>query len=210
MLSLSALSILAPLIIGLIHFRKLSGIMKILYVLVVVTFVMEAAASIIRLQGIHNLFVFHSYVYVEFSAITIIYFRLFDTFRWKLITVILYVFFIVFSILNIGYIEGIEVFNSNQRYVEGLMVILLCVTYFVQLMRRAEHRYLQSLPSFWLNSGFLIYFSGTLFLFMLGRELIEKDIGIFWEIHAVLNIGLNTVFVIALLKARKQFTETEQ
>jgi hypothetical protein len=45
---------------------------------------------------------------------------------------------------------------------------------------------------------------------MLGRELIEKDIGVFWEIHAVLNIGLNGVYVIAFLKARKQFIETKQ
>ncbi|MFT6923759.1 MAG: hypothetical protein ACJA1C_002779 [Crocinitomicaceae bacterium] len=209
MLSLSAFSILAPLIVGFVHFQKLSLNMKILYILIVITFVMEAAALILRLQGIRNLFIFHSYVYVEITVVMMIYYRLFDTFRWKLVAVILYVVFIVFSILNVEYVEGLDVFNSNQRYVEGLIIILLCVTYFVQLMRRAEHRHLHSLPSFWLNSGFLIYFSGTLFLFMLGRDLIQRDIGIFWEIHALLNILLNTVYVIALLKAKKQFVETK-
>jgi hypothetical protein len=142
MLFLSTLSILASFIIGLIYFRTLSVNMKILYVFVVITFIMEVAAFTLRLQGIRNMFIFHSYVYVEITAVTMIYYRLFDTLRWKLIAVILYVFFIVFSILNVEYIESVDVFNSNQRYIEALMIILMCATYFVQLMRHAEHRHL--------------------------------------------------------------------
>ena len=200
----SAISILVPATAGTILIRKIEPMMRILYGLVIFTLVLEVISVIAHAYHINNMALFHSYVYVEFLAISWIFYTLFEKRIWKRITLLFLLSFAIFSVINVGFYEGIMDFNSNQRYVQGLMVITYCVAYYSQLIRLIEEPRLTLVPAFWLSSGWLVYFAGTLLLFTISRELINNNMRGYFEIHAILNIALNGIFTIALILSPKR------
>lgn len=200
---ISAFSIMAPILIGAIYFRKLSFTIRLLFAFVLVTGLLELLSGVMMYANMNNLFLFHLHVYLEFITIAVIYFLTYDSVLWRGVALVSIAFFLVFSLFNALFVEHMGDFNSNQRYVEGLLVIFMCVGYFISLLRRPIHRYLERQPMFWLTSGFLIYFAGTLYLFLFSKELMAINDFHFWQIHAILNIGLNAIYVVAFLKERK-------
>lgn len=200
---ISAFSIIAPILVGAICFRSLSTTIRVLFVFVLLTGALELTSGWMMAHKINNLALFHLHVYVEFTAITALFFLTYDSVLWRGIALSFFGIFMTYSLVNLVFYEDWSRFNSNQRYVEGLMIIVMCVGYFISLLRRPIHRYLEKQPMFWLTSGFLIYFAGTLYLFLFSKELLAINDYQYWEIHAVLNTGLNVIYVVAFLKERK-------
>lgn len=200
---LSACSILAPIAIGAIYLKSLSFVLRILLAFVILMGVMELTAGLLNLNKINNLFVFHIYTYVEFAAILLIFFFSYDSVFWRTISIIFLIGFLIFSVINNLLFESFSDFNTNQRYLEGILVILLTTGYYMSLLKHPIHRYLERQPLFWLASGWLIYFAGTLYLFLFSKELLDTADISWWNIHAILNIGLNMIFVVSFLKGRR-------
>lgn len=200
---ISAWSILVPIAIGMLYVRSYSFTIRLLFIFVCITGLLELVSGVMMSFGVNNLILFHLHVYLEFIFISVIFYLTYDSFFWRAVSLSFLAIFLVYSFINITFYEGLQLFNSNQRYIEGLMIIFMCAGYFISLMRRPIHRYLEKQPMFWLTSGFLIYFSGTLYLFLFSKELMAINDFQYWEIHAVLNIGLNTIYVVAFLKERK-------
>ena len=200
---ISACSIIAPILIGAIYFKSLSFALRILLVFVVITGAFELLTAILSINGINNLLFFHAYVYFEFIAVASIFFFTYDSVFWRSVSVLFVVVFILFSLINSLFLEPIDMFNSYQRYAEGLLVIIMCAGYYISLLRRPIHRYLEKQPMFWLTSGWLIYFAGTLYLFLFSKELLAMNSYHFWQIHAILNIGLNIIYTVSFVKERR-------
>jgi hypothetical protein len=77
----------------------------------------------------------------------------------------------------------------------------------VQILRQAEYMYLEKTPFFWLTSGYLVYFSGTLLLFLFARLIFENDPGGYhWNIRQFLQIGLNMIYVVTFWLGCKKLT----
>lgn len=200
---ISACSIVAPILIGAIYFKSLSFALRILFVYVIITGLFELATSIMSTYHINNLFLFHAHFFIEFLAISAIFFFSYDSVFWRGVVGVFLVFFVIFSLLDQFYFDAWDPFKANERYAEGLMVIILCVGYYISLLRRPIHRYLERQPMFWLASGWIIYFAGTLYLFLFSKELLAMNRFHFWQIHAILNIGLNIIYVISFVKGRR-------
>lgn len=81
--------------------------------------------------------------------------------------------FYIFSICNLIWWESIWSFNSNQRFFEGILILVILIGFFIQLMRTAEEIYFEKDPYFWLSTGFLIYFTGTLFIFLFEKKFVD-------------------------------------
>ena len=200
---ISACSIIAPIFVGAIYFKSLSFALRILFVYVAITGPLELAASVMSAYGINNLFLFNAHIFIEFFAISAIFFFSYDSVFWRGIVGVFLVSFLGFSLLSHLLFHAWDPFYANERYAEGLMIIILCVGYYISLLRRPIHRYLERQPMFWLASGWLIYFAGTLYLFLFSKELLDLDSFQFWQIHAILNIGLNIIYVVSFVKGRR-------
>ncbi len=200
---ISACSIMAPILIGAIYFKSLSFALRILFLYVVITGLFELVASLMSVYQINNLFLFNTHFFIEFLAISAIFFFSYDSVFWRGVVVVFLISFLLFVLLENFYFEARDPFQANERYAEGLMVIILCAGYYISLLRRPIHRYLEKQPMFWLASGWLIYFAGTLYLFLFSKELLAMNSFHFWQIHAILNIGLNVIYVISFVKGRR-------
>ncbi|MCR9171793.1 MAG: hypothetical protein NXI10_04835 [bacterium] len=181
----------------------MSFALRILFVYVAVTGIFELITGIMFAYGVNNMVLFHTYFYIEFLAISAIFFFSYDSVFWRGIVGVFLVSFLAFSLIDYFYFDAWDPFKANERYAEGLMVIIMCAGYYISLLRRPIHRYLERQPMFWLTSGWLIYFAGTLYLFLFSKELLEMDSFHFWQIHAILNIGLNVIYVVSFVMGRR-------
>jgi hypothetical protein len=124
----------------------------------------------------NNLPIFHSYSYLEYGVVAFIFYKKAKILTWRKTILALSIFYYAFSIINVLNWESIWEFNSNQRFVEAILIFIVLVGFFVQLLRNVEDVYFERNPYFWLSTGYFIYFAGTLFVFLFEKKFTEYAI----------------------------------
>ena len=77
-------------------------------------------------------------------------------------------------------------------------MILYSTMYFGQIFQDAKIVRVELDPYFWMSASLLIYVAGTLFLFIMTKELIKSENNATWDLNCLLNIIQNIGFTIAL------------
>ena len=203
---ISNLSILAPTLLGAVLFTRLDGNLRLLYGLIVGTLVLEGVILYTSYNGIGNLYLFHVYTFLEFGVISVLYYRLMRMFLFRVILIVTALGFVVFSLLNLTYWESFSEFNSNQRAVEGVIVLFYLFYYAVYLMQTLELKNIEKHPYYWLTIAYVFYFLATFLLFTFSKSLIKENIQAYWFIHGAFNIFLNTMYAVVLWIGRKKQT----
>lgn len=184
--------------------RKTKKTLGILSVFLVLNVIIEIVAFLISEYSINNMFVFHIHTVIEFAFVVWVALKIIKPVRATEIAIILPAAFLVFSIIDAFYIENLDSLNSLPRGIEGLIVIAISVFFFYRLFNSEENFDLLKYPYFWLFSGWLIYFSGTFFLFIYNN--MAGFTITFPVIHSVLNILLNLVFTYTLWLGSRKLT----
>ncbi len=200
-------SIIPSALVGGIVYKRLNRSLKILFWFILVSIVWDAMSYYCYLRQLSNMALLNLYPLVQFGFIALIYFFISEKKYWKISILIMSLILYLFSVYTIVIMDDIMIFNSLQRYVEGIIVITICIGYYVQILRQAEYMYLEKTPFFWLTSGYLVYFSGTLLLFLFARLIFENDPGGYhWNIRQFLQIGLNMIYVVTFWLGCKKLT----
>ena len=190
-----------PAVILLVRSKVLAAVQKKIAVLVLVTLLVEVISRILWYKKINNLPIYHFYTVIEFLLILNVYKEpLRKVFDVKYL-VIIGVGFTGFAILNTIFFQDLFTFNSNVTTLMGLLVVVFALSYFYALLKEVKYSALETNPMFWINSGFLIYFSSNLILFYMNNSLF-KEVSeaslILWGLHAIVNIVLTIFYTIAL------------
>lgn len=198
---ISAMSIIAPLFVGVVFIRTLLISCRLLFLLIITVAIIELLAIILAKYGINNLFLFHLYSFIEFGVISMIYYQLIRNTQQRKFILYFLVVFQGFSLLNLLFFEKITGFNSFQRNIEAIILMFYFFFYLFEISK-LKHEYSLRNPFFILTFGFIIYFVGTLSLFVYANQIIQGTDNSYWLIHSVLNIFLNGIYTIALWKGR--------
>ena len=193
----SACSILLPVLAVFLTLTRQNKTLIRLSVFILVTAVLETIAKIYVHYGVNNMFLFHIYSYIEVFGLAWIFYDLVKNWMRRAI-VILVLIYLIFSLINISSWESLVEFNSNQRYVGGVAIIAMTLLYFNTLFVDAKIQRIEEDHYFWFSSILLIYTAGTLFLFILGKQVHTEDNYMYWDLHSVLNIILNIGFTLTL------------
>jgi len=174
--------------------------LKILSVFCVVTVLMESIGAYLGFNQINTMFLCHLYTPIEFAFIIFIVKSFYQNSTYFL-PVLLFCF-AAFCVFDSLFIESILHFNSIPRGIEGIIIICFCVYFFYHIFTSEETFNLTTYPYFWLFSSWLIYFSGTLILFVYSFQAGVNTT--FSIIHSVLNILLNLIFAYTLWLGSKK------
>ena len=141
----------------------------------------------------------HTFTLVEYTFFcAYIYLILPQSFLKKIIPY-LWIGFIIFALVDLVYVNtGIE-FDSIAIGIESLIVILLCIYYLFIQIKGTNSLVIYSTFNFWVIITFLIYFSGTFFLYILAQEL--KYNVAFRKDYFIINISFNILKNILLCVA---------
>jgi len=198
---ISSFVVMLPLLIALWKYNRLDKTQLKLSYLLITILVVESISSVLWSQKINNLPVYHFYSIVEFVLIINIYKDVLSKLFPKNFFYALIIIFSSFAIVNMCYFQSLWTFNSNATTLLGILVIFLSLSYFYALLKEVKYTSLERNPMFWLNAGFLIYFSSNLLLFFINNSMFTKADEVsylVWGLHAIVNIVLVIFFIIAI------------
>ncbi len=170
-------------------------------------FVLSAAIKIYTLitaeMKIHNMPAYHLLAIIEAVLLYSFYARIIYNTGPRLWVIII---LILASLLDSFFIESIYQFNSIGWTFCIFFLLCLALGYLYKLYDDLENTQLSSHPLFIINTGFMIYFAGSLFTYIFGWEILSKEArGFFhnaWIIQCFSNIGKNIIVSYGLWLAR--------
>jgi hypothetical protein len=198
---ISAYSVLLPLAIGLVRWKKLDHIQRILMLLLFISFLFEFGAVWVNEQlGLPNLPLLHLFTVIQFTILISIFHKtlapLFSNrWLWGLL-----IGFGLFAVADALFLSSLQSFNPLARLVESLILIACSFLYLNKTLQELKIQHLDREPMFWISAGVLIYFAGGFLIFISSNYImpIKLTFFLFWGLHAVLNTIANLFYFIAL------------
>jgi hypothetical protein len=201
--------IFLPTLIGLYLFKKLIKEFQVLTIYLFLFGLVELSNYILGQQQIKTIFILHLFIPVEFMFLAYIFQLNFDNWLSKKIVILIIFFFTLLSILNSIFLQSIDSFPSYTRYLESILLILLSLTYFYQVFTELKVEKLWEEGMFWFSTGLLIYYSGTMILYLSSNYLMKtvdmKLFAFFFNlVQSVCHFLMYSLFTVAIWKGQKK------
>lgn len=133
---------------------------------------------------------------VEYSAFTFVLYSIIDNRIFRAIILISSGVFFVFAIYYYITVKN-NTFDSLPASIEAILIVAFSIFYLFDQMNKPQVIFIYQEPNFWFVVAFIIYFSGTLFLFIQASNLTKEVRDNFWKISLISNIIKNILFAIA-------------
>lgn len=119
------------------------------------------------------------------------------------------VLFTVFSIIDYSYLRKPDAFNSITSGVESVLIISMCIYYFYEQLKSPNTYLIYSSINFWIIISFLIFLSGTFFLYLMAGNLLNDKT--FLKQYNIINSSFNILksillCIAMLMKAEEKIT----
>lgn len=155
-----------------------------------------------RVLHMRNLHILHVYTILEFNTIALFYFAFFGYFYPRTLVPGLMIGFTVLAILNSLFLQSLSGYNTYARGLEAVLIIGFSVMAYYKMLNELSTKRLDRNPFFWINTGFLLYFAGSLFFLILSNALLVKSdrtlILTVFGLHAMLMVAMHLLIGIGL------------
>lgn len=161
---------LFPLIVGLSKFRKLDKSMRLLLLLLGISFLTDLYSRILGIIGISNLHIFHYYTLIEYTLLAMIFSHWQEN---RLIVMALRISIPVFYLIWIIAKYSFEEFNKFDNYtttLEGIILLIASTKTLYSLINNGENEAIKDYR-FWVSSAVLLYFAGNIILFSTSKVI---------------------------------------
>ena len=102
-----------------------------------------------------------------------------------------WILFIVFGLIDYFFITNEKTFNSITASVQAVLIIGLCLYYFFDQLKQPTPMVINTSINFWIIIAFLIYLSGTFFLYLMAENMIKDRA--FYKQYAIINSSFNVI-----------------
>lgn len=194
---LSLASTVAVLVFAFFQWKWLEGDFRLLFWAVIASVLSDVISALLSINNINTWSVGNVFIIVHFALLFVL---LGEQRRVAVLKVFFYACF-VFSVINYFFIQSPLTFNSYTAYASGILMIISAISFLYQIMNTTPVEKVQTLPMLWLAFGVLVYYGGTLFLFLFNNYLIAhlpENHQSIWVLHNLINITKNVFFFITI------------
>lgn len=205
---ISLLSPLVPISVYLIKLKTFNLQLKVLFLLVCLSFLIDVTSLILYFLGFDSIFIFNLYTLLKLGLGSIV---LIDSSisRRKfpfLINLFLLLIILIISSFSMIYEDGLHKPNVLVNLLSGFFIIFLSIQWFFYLMKDMLVKSLNNHYQFWIVSGFLISSSLSLFV-NISEDYIrsnqDSSAYLLWIINMLANILFNFFIANGFFKAAK-------
>lgn len=170
--------------------KLLTGFLLISFLQFCITFPNDIKTVITGKKYFNTLFLYNWHNVLTSFIIIAIYYKLL-TVRFKEVLCIslcvIFAFFVILEFSNDSLSSfSTTKFNTYTYNVTNLMVLLLCLLYAYQILQNLEVEDITKYSYFWVNTGFLIYYAGSMFVYLYMLVANKQQAQIAWVINSVL------------------------
>ncbi len=157
----------------------------------------------------NNLPLLHLYTFGEFLLLSWFYREIIGRPRFSTIKFNIFIGVVAaLIILNSIFIQPLEEFNTYAKTLVQVVLIGYSILYFYYLTNQEDNEVVEQKSLRLINSALIVYYSGSLFIFMFSNYFIENDDNlIFWVFNSLLNLIFQLLVLIAIW--RVAFRETK-
>lgn len=131
------------------------------------------AYYLFQIAGLHPFFLYDILAVVEFSLFSWFIYLIISNRRVKRIIPVLAFLFILFSISLYIFLPENASFSSLIAGAECVLIIAMCIYYFFDQLKDSNTLIIYSSINFWIVISFLIYLSGTFFLYIYADSMMN-------------------------------------
>lgn len=201
--------IFIPLVVGLVHYKKLTRSHRFLYWFIVVGTLTELANKTLKELFVikNNMPLGHLYISISFIFLALFYLHELKSFIDKKIIVAAIIIYELFCLHNVIFFQSHLAFPSIPGAISSLLLITFAIFLFANIMREGKIQVLTDSSLIWINSAVILYYSGNFFYYTLfnlilnySREFLDRTFIFF----AILNSIFYIFIAIGLWKAGQQ------
>lgn len=150
----------------------------------------------------NNFWIYNIFITVRLGLLLIIFHHILDSLWVKRAIAYAGSILVIFGILNYLYIQGIYQYNTYSVIFAHIPIIVLCLSYFKQLLEGTSIIALHKEPLVWMTLGTFIYHAASLpFLIMLGfLNMQHSNLSLLYlPINDTLNLLMCSFYLISFL-----------
>lgn len=173
------------------------------------TVLVECIGGWYLLKGVRNYWMYNVFTTLEFIFYSFIFYKYFRKSIFKKLILIFIPAFCLSVIVNMAYLQGVnKTFNTYTFLLGSFFIVIFCCCFFYEsVLPDKIDQQLSKQPFFWISSGLLIFYLGSviinaLFEYLRNNDLQAEGIRIYGIINQILNILLYLSFCIAFFLCR--------
>ncbi len=200
------LAVLLPIIVALVYRRWWDKPAKIIFVYSILNALVSLAVRLTAMRQINNLPLFHLFTVVEFITISYYYKEVLEIKDGSKKLLALQISFLVLCVVNAIFFQKINTFNSYTLSLNSLLLMLFAVNHFAKLLTENTDKKLTDRPSFWVNTGLFLYFSGSFIYYIFSNYLLyvsKKSFYIIINLHAGFVLIMYILLAISFIRWKK-------
>ena len=194
-----------PFVLALIRKKYLTKDLKIIWLFLTIGLITDLASEILTFYfKLSNLEIYNIYIILETLLISFFYYLILPNKISRFLIFSIILFFLIYSIYNVSF-NPAKSLDGIILTIESTSIILFSVITFNEFLKNSIYSNILASPIFWINSGFLIFFSGNLFLHIFSNFLQVYELNAFfelWVFHSVFNIILYILISIGFWKSK--------
>ncbi len=188
-------------VIGLLKYKSATKPYKLIIFYFLICLITEGIATTMSLKNMNNGLVGDIFYITEGIILLAFYYLVFGEKEFLIPVIIIGIAYLIYGVYTSAIDPGPWVYNSNFRAGESLMIQALSAYALIRISKEEEVQ-LFSHPGFWISSGFFIYFSVNMAVFVSATFIMDGNIFLTkqtWVIHSIVNMLANIIFTFGLL-----------
>ncbi len=192
--------------------REKEKTLRVIFYYIVYCIINEAIGYYLHEINKSDFILFALYTLLEFTFFSLFYYYALPKKPVRKVVPIMWALFFIFECIDFFLINQMNAFDSFAVGVESILIILLCIYYLVIQLKGTNTLFVYSTFNFWVIITFLIYLSGTLFLYVMAENMIQnREFRIqYIVINSVFNVIKNILLSIAMLMKPTPIKNPEQ
>jgi len=188
-------------VVGLLRYKSATKPFKLIIFYFLVCLITEGIATSMSLMKLNNSLVGDIFYITEGILLLAFYYLVFGEKEFFIPAIIIGMAYLIYGIYTTTIDPGPWVYNANLRAGESLMIQALSAYALIRISKE-EDVHIFSHPGFWISSGFFIYFSVNIAVFVSAMFIVEGNVFLTkhtWFIHSIVNLLSNIIFTFGLL-----------
>ena len=189
-----------PLLVFILFYKRNRSLwVKVLFLYVIFSCLVDTVLLLLLDPVSHRSAMFNLlsvFTLVEYSVFSYVLYSVITNRMFRAIILIASAIFFVFSIYYFLTL-GNNTFDSLPASIEAILIVVYSIFYLFDQMNKPQVIFIYQEPHFWFVVAFIIYFSGTLFLFIQASNLTKEERDNFWKINLFSLMIKNILFAIA-------------
>ncbi len=194
---------LLPLVFFLLYkFRSREKGLRVIFYYILYCVLNEGLSVYLQTTHSSKIYILFSfYTVAEFSFFCLFYYYIISSKKVKKIIIPIWASFALFSITDFFFVNRMDDFDSIAVAIASIIIILLCAYYLFMQIKGSISLQIYSTSNFWIIITFLIYLSGTFFLYLMTEAMKTNDSfqKQYIYINSSFNILKNVLLSIAML-----------